>query len=231
MNDEVKEISTIERVSAFLDGQTSHPKEDQVWVESELERRKRYEGYKRIHELSQNVPTPEFSPDFSDRVVITIRKYRRQRILRNVYAAAASILLVLAGLISYMSFHSSMEISQPVINEARTDPMFLASNNNYDEETLWLYLADTMDHYSFYISLVTLEEIPDEEWISILAGMQPYEETVDSTNPVTDGYSTWEWYVIDETPSFMDIFEIVDELNEGEAFFLNEMLRTFLDKA
>jgi len=227
-----KQQLPIEEISAVLDGESTSAEADRNRLVSDPRAMQIFRHFQRIQTLITTLPVPEPSPAFTERVMDQVGGRRHTVTSRYVYAAAATILVII-GLAFYSLYPASVEpVSRP---SAATDasPVSPLQTPVADEDALWLYLADTTDYYELSFSLTLIETIPEETLLSFLAA-STLEEAPSIIAVDEDAQGLPEPYPNSPESadsSFTSVLDFVDMLDATEAIVLNEALRAALEEA
>ena len=232
MNAEDKELKDLERLSALLDGESSDPEGDLAWAQSDPARALRFRQYRQLHALAKTLEEPDFVPGFADRVLAHAEAPRASFAWHYAYAVAAGLLLMIGGVVLYLTYSYSPTDIPPTPVALEEDTFPPDGEPPLDPELL-LYATVAEESPGMTGPLDSLEELSEEELLCALAALATAEEAgltggdEDAMTPLEQepGENTG------DATSFVELLDFVDTLDAVEADVLNQALRAALEEA
>lgn len=232
MNQSNDEMKDLERLNMLLDGESADPDADRKWVESDVTLARRYQEYQRMHVLAKSLETPAPSPGFVDRVLSGAARPRSVLTPRYRYAFAAGVLALLGCFSLYLIFTNTDEMPQETVT-ASLAPSIEGDTIMDADMAFMSSIEESTEFMDMSQSLASLEELPEEELLSLVAEMASDEEVfAESMNgegtvsPIPDTNEE-----AGKTQSFVALFDFVETLDATEADALNQALHAALKEA
>lgn len=232
MKAEDRTLKDLERLNALLDGESSDPEGDLAWVQSDPARALRFRQYRQLRALAKTLEEPDVLPGFAGRVLEQVQAPRPLFAWRYTYALAAGFLVMIGGLVLYLTYPYSPGDASPTVVMLEEETSFPAGEAPLDPELL-LYGAAAEESPGITGPLDSLEELSEEELVYALAALANAEET-DVWNAETDTITPLEQEHGEragDATSFVELLDFVDALDAVEADVLNQALRAALEEA
>jgi len=229
---EDKELKDLERLSALLDGESSDPEGDLAWAQSDPARALRFRQYRQLRALVKTLEEPDFVPGFTDRVLARAEAPRASSAWHYAYAVAAGFLLMIGGVILYLTYPYSPVDIPPTAVLLEEDTFPPDGQAPLDPELL-LYGAAAEESPGMTGPLDSLEELSEEELMCALAALATAEDA-GLPDEETDGMTPLEQEPGEnagDATSFVELLDFVDTLDAVEADVLNQALRAALEEA
>jgi len=223
--------ATLEHISALLDGENGDTEKARTRLGATEGASLRYRQYHRMRTLIHDLPAPEVSPEFANRVLARTTPTHRWVHVCAYGVAAAAMLLVLGAWFHFFYLpppETPFETTAVLLD----DTAIASLAEDVDETAIWLYLADISDHFGLSFPIALVETLPEETLLGLLAE-STLEETLYTPNAEAKPDQEPELYpefADIHVPSFLEIFEFVDKLDEAEAMALNNALRSALQE-
>ena len=232
MNAEDKKWKDLERLNALLDGESSDPERDLAWAQSDPARALRLRQYQQLRALTKMLDEPGLAPELADRVLTQVQGPRPGFPWHYAYAVAAGLLLMIGGVVLYLTYPYSPMDTPPNVVILEEDTLPPDGETPLDPQLL-LYGAAAEESPGMTGPLDSLEELSEEELVCALAALANAEETgfwsggADVITPLEEESGENEG----DATSFVELLDFVDTLDAVEADALNQALRAALEEA
>jgi len=218
---------TLKRINALLDEEEPATSAARKWLDTDEAAGRRYRQYRRMGEVLRALPEPEITPDFANRVLKRAGTTRLSSAFLRVFAAAAAAVVVATGGWLFYAQRPVTDTVSPPMVAVHKDKASIPPLYEIQEEDFGLDLADVSDHCGMTLSMMLVEEMPEELLLGLLAessvaGQAGLNDEEESSEDLLTEYSGI------QAPSFTALLDFVDKMDKAEADALNNALRTAL---
>ncbi|MBP7869171.1 MAG: hypothetical protein KA031_00640 [Candidatus Hydrogenedentes bacterium] len=217
----------LEQISALLDEEEPSASAARKWLDADEAAGRRYRQYRRMGEVLRALPEPEITPDFASRVLKRAGTTRLTSAFLRVFAAVAATVVVTAGGWLFYAQRPVTGTASPPVVAVHEDRATIPPPCEIQEEAFGLDMADVSAHCGMTLSMMLIEEMPEELLLGFLAesSMAGQARLNDEEEPSEDPLPEFSG---SQAPSFTALLDFVDKMDKAEADALNNALRTAL---